>query len=323
MTATPFTRLGLQLAAYAFPVPDAELFERVAEVARTAERVGFDSLWTMDHLHQIPRLGGREEPILEAYALLSALAVVTEQVRLGVLVGACGFRSPAVLAKMVTTIDIISSGRAILGVGAGWYEEEHVAYGLKFPSIGERLEQLSETVQVCRAMFVEHAPRFEGRQHRIDGARNVPAPIASQGPPIMLGGGGERVLIPMVARLADGCNFFGGPATVRHKHDVLERACAAVGRDPATITKTWLGWAVVTESEHEQHGALDRLGRILGVSSAAAAGLSLCGTREALAEQIAAYRAVGVDGFLVTMLDPYDLRQLEELGSALRKAIDA
>ena len=136
----PVTRLGLQLAGYSFPdVPDADMFTRVAEVAVAAENAGFDSLWTMDHLQQIDAVGDREEPILEAYTTLAALAAITRSAKLGVLVTACGFRNPALLAKMVTSIDVISRGRAILGIGSGWHEEEYRAYGMTFPSTRDRM----------------------------------------------------------------------------------------------------------------------------------------------------------------------------------------
>jgi F420-dependent oxidoreductase-like protein len=305
VTHSPITRLGLQISGYAFGVRDSQLFERVVDAAQTAEVVGFDSVWTMDHLHQIASVGDRNEPILEAYTALAALAARTSQVRLGVLVSSAGFRNPALLAKMVTTIDIISQGRAILGVGAGWLEEEHESYGLPFPSLPERLARLDETVQICRAMFTSYSPTFAGKYHRVTDALNVPEPVTSGGPPILIGGGGERVVIPMVARLADACNFFGGPATVRHKIDVLERACEQVGRDPATITKTWLGAVIVAESERELQPAVEHEARQLGVSPAAARNFALCGVRDDIAEQVQAYRDAGIDGMIITMRGEY------------------
>jgi F420-dependent oxidoreductase-like protein len=323
MSRRAITRVGLQFAGYSFSgIMDNKLFEHVVDIACAAEAAGFDSLWTMDHLHQIASVGDREEPILEAYTTIAALAAVTSTARLGVLVSACGFRNPALLAKMVTTIDIISGGRAILGLGAGWHEEECRAYGLAFPSTRERLAQLAEAVQICRAMFTEHAPRFSGTYHHVDKPLNVPGPLNPDGPPILIGGGGERVLIPMVARLGDACNFFGGPATVRHKIQVLERACAAVGRDCSEITKTWLGTAIITESEGEVQEALDRLGTLLGLAPSAARGLALCGTQEEVRRRVAQYRAAGVDGMIVTVLNPSDLDHLRRIGTTLREAMD-
>jgi len=323
MTRPPITRVGLQFSGYSFAgVPDDKLFKHVADAARAAEAAGFDSLWTMDHLHQIATVGGADEPILEAYTTTAALAAVTSVARLGVLVSACGFRNPALLAKMVTTIDIISGGRAVLGIGAGWHEEEYRAYGLDFPSPGERLAELAETVQICRAMFTEHAPRFSGKYHRIDEPLNMPRPITPDGPPILIGGGGERVLIPMIARLGDAANFFGGPATVRHKIDVLDRACAAIGRDSGEITKTWLGHVIIADSEWELHESLDRLATLLDLTPDAARGFVLCGTRDEVRRQVAGYRRSGVDGFILAVLDPTDLAHLHAVGTTLREAMD-
>lgn len=323
MSRPAITRVGLQLAGYSLPgVMDNKLFQRIVDIAHAAEASGFDSLWTMDHVHQIASVGEPDEPILEAYTTLAALAAVTSTAGLGVLVSCNGFRNPALLAKMVTTIDIISGGRAILGIGAGWHEEECRAYGMEFQSPGERLARLDEAVQICRAMFTEHAPRFSGRYHSVDEALNVPGPVNPEGPPILIGGGGERVLIPLAARLGDACNFFGGPATVRHKIEVLERSCATVGRDSSEISKTWLGTAIVTDSEAELQEALDRLGTLLGVAPSAARGLALCGTPAEVRRRIAEYREAGVDGMIVTVLDPGDLDHLHRVGTTLREAMD-
>lgn len=322
MSRPAITRVGLQLAGYSFPgVMDNQLFQHVVDIAHGAEASGFDSLWTMDHVHQIASVGEADEPILEAYTTLAALAAVTTTARLGVLVSCNSFRNPALLAKMVTTIDIISSGRAILGIGAGWHEEECRAYGMEFQTPRERLAALDEAVQICRGMFTEHAPRFSGRYHSVDEPLNVPAPANPGGPPILIGGGGEKVLIPLVARHGDACNFFGGPATVRHKIEVLERACEAVGRDSGEISRTWLGTAIVTDSEAELQEAVERLGTLLGVAPSAARGLALCGTREQVHERITEYRAAGVDGMIVTVLDPSDLDHLHRVGTTLREVL--
>jgi F420-dependent oxidoreductase-like protein len=324
MSRRDVATVGLQLAGYSFPgAMDSQLFDRVVDIAHRAEASGFDSLWIMDHLHQIASVGEADEPILEAYTTLAALAAVTETARLGVLVSCNGFRNPAVLAKMVTTIDVISKGRAILGIGAGWHEEECRSYGLGFRSTRERLAGLDEAVQICRAMFTERAPRFSGKYHSIEEPLNVPGPIHPDGPPILIGGGGEKVLIPMVARLGDACNFFGGPATVRHKIGVLEKACTAVGRDPREITNTWLGHAIITESEAELQVQLERLGPLLGLAPSAARGFALCGTRDQVRRQIAKYREAGVEGMIVTLLDPGDLDHLSLVGSTVREAMNA
>jgi F420-dependent oxidoreductase-like protein len=322
LTGTPITRLGLQFTSFAFPgVSDGDLFGLLTRCARTAEDAGFDSLWTMDHVHQIGSLGGQDEPILEAYTTLAAFAAVTSTARLGVLVTAAGLRPPALLAKMVTTIDVISRGRAVLGVGAGWYEEEFAAYGMPFPPIRERLQRLEDTVRICRAMFTVDVATLAGRHQAVAEARNIPRPVTDGGPPIMIGGSGERRLIPMIARLGDACNFFGGPATVRHKIEVLEQACVAVDRDPATITKTWLGRVIVADSEQRLQADLELLSRQLRVSVAAAKAFALAGFPGEVAEQARRYRESGVDGILVSLNDASDLEHLARVGAVLTEAL--
>src|SRR3989475_9614530 len=245
-------RLGLQIPNFTYPgVPDGELFDRVADIAVTAEQAGFDSIWVMDHLYQIPNVGQRTEPMLESYTLLGGIAARTSRAMLGTMVTGVTYRNPALLAKEVTTLDIVSSGRAILGIGAAWNEDEHRGYGYDFPPVGERISRLEEALQICRAMFREEAPTFEGRYYRIHGALNFPKPIQPTGPPIMIGGGGEQRTLKLVAQYADMSNIFGDQTMVRHKLDVLERHCDAAGRDPNTIIKTRLGSLIIRESDAE------------------------------------------------------------------------
>ena len=230
---------------------DAEMFDHTVAHATAAERGGFESVWVMDHFWQLPALGGPDEPILEAYTLLGALAARTERVKLGTLVTGVTYRNPAMLAKMVTTLDIISKGRAILGIGAAWYEPEHDGFGFDFPRAGERLDRLEEAVQICRALFREDRPSWSGRHYSITEARNVPRPIQHGGPPIMIGGSGEKRTLRLVAPYADMCNVTGGPATIAHKLEVLRAHCVDVGRDPSDITTTRLGTLVLTSGPEE------------------------------------------------------------------------
>src|SRR3954462_12286138 len=247
------------MTSFGFQIPgfrhasggDAEMFDHTAARAVAAELGGFDEVWVMDHFWQLPALGGPDEPILEAYTLLGALAARTERVQLGTLVTGVTYRNPALLAKMVTTLDVISKGRAILGIGAAWYEEEHDGYGFDFPRAGERLDRLEEAVQICRAMFREDHQTFKGRYFSIEDARNVPRPIQPGGPRIMIGGGGEKRTLRLVAQYADMCNVSGGPATIAHKLDVLRTHCKDVGRDPSEILTTRLGTLVLTSSAEE------------------------------------------------------------------------
>jgi alkanesulfonate monooxygenase SsuD/methylene tetrahydromethanopterin reductase-like flavin-dependent oxidoreductase (luciferase family) len=174
--AHPVPTLGLDIPSFTFPgVPDAALFERIAAVAGSAEDAGYDAVWVMDHVHQVIRWQPPSDPMLEAYTLLGGLAARTRRVELGTLVTGVTYRNPAHLAKIVTTLDLVSAGRAVLGIGAGWYEPEHAAYGFPFPPPGERLDRLEEALRICRAMFTEEAPSFAGRHYRIDGALNVPS----------------------------------------------------------------------------------------------------------------------------------------------------
>src|ERR1700722_19231225 len=171
------TRFGLQIPNFTYPgVSDRDLFARVADIAGAAEESGFDSVWVMDHLYQIAGVGPRTDPMLEAYTLLGGLAARTSRVSLGTMVTGVTYRNPALLAKEVTTLDILSSGRAILGIGAAWDEKEHIGYGFTFPPLGERLDRLEEALQICRAMFTEEAPSFTGRHYRIHEALNLPRP---------------------------------------------------------------------------------------------------------------------------------------------------
>jgi F420-dependent oxidoreductase-like protein len=282
------TRLGLQIPNFTFPgVKDADLFETIAGIATTAEDNGFDSVWVMDHLYQIEMVGPKEDPMLEGYTLLAGLAARTRRASLGTMVTGVTYRNPALLAKIVTTLDVISSGRAILGLGAAWNDDEHAGYGYDFPSAKERLDRLEEALQIARLMFSEQAPTFEGRHYRIENVLNNPKPIRGR-IPILIGGSGEKRTLKLVAQYGDACNLFGDPDTVRHKLDVLERHCADAGRDPAEITKTIL----------------------LTAREPAAA-----------AQQVAAYTAVGVDGVVVNMPDVADLSAVGAVGKALREVL--
>src|SRR5205823_8462551 len=185
-------------------------FEHVAAIATTAEASGFDSLWVMDHFYQIRGIGPRTDPMLEAYTLLAALAARTERVSLGTMVTGVTYRNPALLAKMVTTIDVISKGRAILGIGAAWNEDEHNGYGTEFPPIAQRMDRLDEALTIAKLMFKEERPTFEGKYYRFERALNVPRPVQPGGPKILVGGGGERRTLRLLAQHGDIGHWFGG-----------------------------------------------------------------------------------------------------------------
>ncbi len=235
------------------------LFEGYVELAQSAEAAGFDLLTVMDHFYQIPVFGPETAPMLEAYTTLGALAARTHRIRLGTLVTGVTYRNPAMLAKMVTTLDVISGGRAILGLGAAWNEMEHRGYGFDFPPIGERMDRLDEALTICRLMFSEERPSFAGRFYRIEEALNRPLPVQPGGPKILVGGGGEQRTLRLVARHADLANWFGTLDDFKHKDEVLRRHCETEGRDPATITRTVTVPLVLAERERDAAPVLERM----------------------------------------------------------------
>jgi F420-dependent oxidoreductase-like protein len=293
------TTFGLQLPNFRFAgVGDTELFEHVAGLARAAEASGFESVWVMDHFWQLPALGGPDQPILEGYTLLGALAARTQRVRLGTLVTGVTYRNPALLAKMVTTLDVISGGRAILGIGAAWYEEEHEGLGFAYPPVRERMERLDEALRVCRAMFTEDAPSFDGTHYRIDGAKNLPRPIQPSGPPIVVGGSGEKRILRLVARHADMCNIHGSPATVRRLLGVLHGHCAEEGRDPAEITTTRLGTLMLADTEEEAEQTSSALREMAGPDFEER---FTVGTEAGIVDQVGALVDAGLDCLIFNM----------------------
>jgi F420-dependent oxidoreductase-like protein len=242
------TKFGVQLPNFS-GIDPADLFGHMAGLATAAEDAGFDSVWVMDHFFQLPALGGPDQPMMEAYTLLGALAARTRRVQLGTLVTGVTYRNPAILAKIVTTLDVISQGRAILGIGGAWYDVEHQGLGVDYPADRVRLDMVEEAVQICRAMFTGDDVSFSGAHFQIDHARNLPQPVQAGGPKIMIGGGGEKRTLRLVARYADMCNVTGDAATLARKIDVLRRHCADVGRDPAEIAVTWMTPLIVTTSD--------------------------------------------------------------------------
>ena len=226
--------VGFHMPNFTFPgTPDVQLFDRVVELATTAERVGFDLLTVMDHQYQIGGIGPEEDPMLEPYAVLPALAMVTSRVRLGTLVTGVTYRNPALLAKTVTTLDVISKGRAVYGIGAAWNEDEHRGYGIEFPPIRERMDRLEEALQIAKAMFRDERATVEGVHYRVENALNNPKPVQPGGPPILVGGGGEQRTLRIAARYADWSNWFGQIADLERKHALLDRYCEEIGRDPS------------------------------------------------------------------------------------------
>jgi F420-dependent oxidoreductase-like protein len=305
------TTFGLQLPNFSLGVGDNALFDRVVEMATVAEESGFASLWVMDHLYQLPALGGEDAPMLEAYTLLGAIAARTRRAQLGTLVTGVTYRNPAILAKQVTTLDIVSGGRAILGIGAAWHDIEHVAFGVDFPPAGERLDRLEEALQICAAMFTEDAPSFSGKHYRVERIRNLPRPIRGH-IPIMVGGGGEKRTLRLVAQYADACNVSGDLETVRHKLDVLRRHCDDVGRDPAEIQNTRLSSLFLVDTPEQSVETRDMITGMAGEEFVAGCTI---GTADEVVEQVAAMVDAGVDEpiFNLPFADPATIRRAGEL----------
>lgn len=315
-----FLRSGLQLPSFTFrDVPDGALFEHVAGLALSAERAGLDSVWVMDHFYQIRGVGEPGEPMLEGWSTLAALAARTSKVQLGTMVTGVTYRNPALLAKTVTTLDVISSGRAILGIGAAWNDQEHAGYGFEFPPLSERFERLEEALQICRAMLSEERPSFTGRHYRIESALNNPRPVRDH-LPILIGGGGEQKTLRLVARYGDGCNLFGDPATIVHKLDVLRRHCEEIGRDPAEITKTALCSAVPGENRAAVEERVARLAAARGVDVEQARAMVLTGDVEQVAEGLALRYAAGLDGVICNLPGVQSEESIELLGKAFASA---
>jgi F420-dependent oxidoreductase-like protein len=252
---------GYHMPNFSFPgVPDDGLFDRVVESARAAEAAGFDLVTVMDHFYQIGGIGPETEPMLEAWSTLAALAAQTTRIRLSTLVTGVTYRNPALLAKTVTTLDIISKGRAILGIGAAWNESEHVGYGFEFPPIGQRMDRLEEALTIIKLMFTQDRPSFEGKHYRIDRALNSPRPFQPGGPKILVGGGGEKRTLRILARYGDiGHWFFGSVEKLKRKKKVFERHCEAEGRDPSTVLLTIGVGVVLVEHERDAKPILERI----------------------------------------------------------------
>jgi F420-dependent oxidoreductase-like protein len=232
-------KLGLHISDFTWPDGPARLGPVLADIASAADGAGFDRISVMDHLWQIAVLGPAEHEMLEAYTTLGFLAGHTRSAKLLTLVTGVVYREPGLLAKAVTTLDVLSGGRAMLGIGAAWNEDESRGLGLPFPPTAERFERLEEALRICRQMFDGDETPFDGRHYRLGRPLNSPAPLSRPRPPILIGGGGEKKTLRLVAQYADACNLFPGPELQR-KLDVLRGHCADVGRDYDEIEKTVL-----------------------------------------------------------------------------------
>jgi F420-dependent oxidoreductase-like protein len=232
-------KLGLHYWNYSRPADPSAIAGTLSATAQLAEQIGMSSFTVMDHFFQMEGSGSADEPMLEGYSALAYVAAKTERMTLGMLVTGVMHRHPGVLAKTVTTLDVLSGGRARLGIGASWYEREQRGLGVPVVPVGERFERLEEALRICLQMWSDDNGRFDGRHYQLAETLCVPAPLGKPHPPIMIGGGGERRTLKLVARYADACNLFvTSTADVAHKLDVLRRHCDAEGRDYAQVQKT-------------------------------------------------------------------------------------
>jgi F420-dependent oxidoreductase-like protein len=302
---------GFHMPNYTYPgVSDDRLFDRIAASVKAAEKAGFDMVTVMDHFYQIRGVGPETDPMLEAYATLAALATQTSRVKLGTLVTGVTYRNPALLAKTVTTLDVISKGRAIMGIGAAWNESEHIGYGFEFPPIKERMDRLDEALTIIKKLFTEERSTFEGKYYRVKEALNVPRPIQQGGPKILIGGGGEKKTLKLLARHGDIGHWFGGNLEdLKRKKQIFEQHCEAEGRDPSKVLLTVGLNFVLVENERDGHATMEKL---LPERRAMAS----IETVDQAAETIGQYMEAGFGGFTfgnVTLRTPEAIELAGEL----------
>jgi len=289
------------------------------EAGRRADRLGLDTLWTWDHLY--PIIGRSDGPILEGWLTLAAWAQATERIRIGLMVGANTFREPALTAKMVTTLDHISGGRAILGIGGAWFEEEHRAYGIPYGSgFPERLRWLGEALPVMRGMLHGERPTAAGPRYAATDVRNDPPPVQDR-LPLLIGGGGEQVTLKLVARYGDANNVGGGFETVRRKEAILVEHCETVGRDPAEIERTTgIGTVIIrdsrAEAERVQAAIFERNGQAKLWKD------QPVGTPEDVAERMAPYLGIGYRHFIGGFPSPYDQESMTRFATEVRAILE-
>jgi F420-dependent oxidoreductase-like protein len=304
-------RLGLQIPNFSYGAPVSELFPAVIAQAQEAEATGFDTVLVMDHFYQLPTLGEPTEPMLEAYTALGALATATERVQLSTLVTGNTYRNPTLLAKAVTTLDVVSAGRAILGIGAGWFELEHRQLGFEFGTFTERFEKLQEALEIVVPMLHGERPTFSGKWYRTESAINEPR--YRDHIPIMLGGSGEKKTFRLAARYADHLNIIANMAELPAKIAALRQRCNEMDRDPSTLETSCLLSVILDGYEGDTDIGEARSGR------------ALHGTPEQVADEIKRrVLDVGVDGVIINLpTHRYTPGVITKVGEALRPLIGA
>lgn len=323
-------KVGLQIPSFTFPGRDsADIFPTVSAAARTAEKNGFDTVLVMDHFHQLPHLGPQDDPMLECYTILSAIGAVTETIKLSALVTGVTYRNPSMLAKAVTTLDVVSGGRAIAGIGAAWFEAEHLAYGYEFPPLKERFEKLEDGLHILRAMFDNHQSTYTGTHHSINGAYNVPRPVQSH-LPIMVGGSGEKKTFRMAVQHADMLNMTAGHAEIGHKLSVIKEHLANFKRDRSTFEVSSHNVVLVGETQKDFDELLKDGLAMRGWDPSTTReqvegllGRALFGTPEEIIAKVKGLRAQGLDSITVALMGGVnDLEQVALAGRTLAAAFD-
>jgi len=301
-------RLGLQIPNYSYGTGVEKLFPSVIAQAREAEAAGYDSLFVMDHFYQLPALGSPDQPMLESYTALGALATATERLQLGTLVTGNTYRNPALLAKIITTLDVVSAGRAILGIGAGWFELEHRQLGFEFGSFTDRFNRLEEALQIIQPMIKGERPTFSGKSYTTESA--MANPRYRDDIPIMIGGGGEKKTFAIAARSADHLNIIAPLDELPGKVDALAARCDEVGRDRSTLGTTAYVTLIINEDITP-----DQLPKELGYAVA--------GSPASIADQVQAkVLDVGVDGVIISLAaHGYTPGVITAAGEALRPLV--
>lgn len=286
-------------------------WNKAVEIAQLAETLGYDSIWLYDHFHNVPKPA--HEAVFEMWTTIAAISQRTSRVRLGQMVGCNSYRSPALLAKITSTIDVISGGRLDWGIGAGWYELEYRGYGYEFPKPKDRIGMLKESVEIVKSMWSQPETTYDGQYYKLVRANCDPKPLQQPHPPVWIGGGGEQLTLRVVAQHADCSNFGGKPQEWARKREILKGHCAAVGRDEDTIRKTWSPELFIRETEAEVIAAGSK--SINGEPFESWRDNNLVGTPDQVADKIAQYVALGCSGFIPWCSDYPETESMELLAT--------
>jgi F420-dependent oxidoreductase-like protein len=279
-----------------------EAYETMTSVAQTADEVGFASAWLVDHFHTLPQ--PTPEVTFECWMTTAALARDTRTIRIGQMVTCNGYRHPALLAKMASTVDVLSHGRLNFGIGAGWYEHEYRAYGYDYPDAPERLRYLREAVQVIRTMWTQEEASFEGKYYQVRGAINQPKGVQQPHIPLLIGGDGEKVTLKLAAQYGDACNVGDDPATMKHKFAVLKEHCETVGRDYESIHRTSTTFCLMADSDEQ---ALEQLPAEFKARLGNKVTTALIGSPETIRQRLVTYEEAGVQELLMRFVDGTNL----------------